>query len=96
MYVDKTDLWEKFLYNKLILALYVIHQVFCIFKYLKIIYPLLWALLYSYGIIIMLNCGKLVNCLYSFPKRGYNICYQNHSDIQPGFLFVGSLFSAFK
>ena len=42
---------------------------FFTFKYLQIIHSLLWVLLYSYSIIIMLNCGKLDNCLYSFQRE---------------------------
>ena len=59
---------EKFLYNKLFNS-GCFSPAFFFFKYLKLIYSLLWALLYSYGIIMLLNSVGLGNCSSSFQRE---------------------------
>ena len=72
-YICWWNILEKsfFIINYLILA--VFHQLFFFFffffKYLKLIYSLLWALLYSYGIIMLLNSVGLGNCSSSFQRE---------------------------
>ena len=52
-------------------------------------YSLLWALLYSYGIIMQFNCGKLGNCSYSFQRKIIMYAVKIILTFCLGFYFLG-------